>query len=58
LVLVDGFIKLKDDKDKIYFAKNFTEKYEDAENLREKAVYTFTDEDSWDKSTFISIYEQ
>ena len=58
LVLGDGFIKLKDDKDKISFAKNFTEKYEDAENLREKAVYTFTDEDSWDKNTFISIYEQ
>ncbi|MFT4802550.1 MAG: Cdc6-like AAA superfamily ATPase [Flavobacteriaceae bacterium] len=58
LVLGDGFIKLKDGKDKIYFAKNFTEKYEDAENLREKAVYTFTDEDSWDKSAFISIYEQ
>jgi 5-methylcytosine-specific restriction protein B len=58
LVLGDGFIKLKDDKDKISFAKNFTEKYEDAENLREKAVYTFTYESSWDKSTFISIYEQ
>jgi 5-methylcytosine-specific restriction protein B len=58
LVLGDGFIKLKDDEDKISFAKNFTEKYEDAENLREKAVYTFTDEDSWDKNTFISIYEQ
>ncbi|OAD42956.1 McrB family protein [Polaribacter atrinae] len=58
LVLGDGFIKLKDDEDKISFAKNFTEKYEDAENLREKAVYTFTGEDNWDRNTFISIYEQ
>lgn len=58
LVLGDDFIKLKEDEDKVSFAKNFTEKYEDAENLREKAVYTFTDEDSWRVSSFISIYEQ
>lgn len=58
LVLGSNFIKLKEDDSKVSFAKNFTEKYEDAENLREKAVYTFTDEDSWDKNTFISIYEQ
>jgi 5-methylcytosine-specific restriction endonuclease McrBC GTP-binding regulatory subunit McrB len=58
LVLGDDFIKLKDDEDKISFAKNFTKKYENAENLREKAVYTFTNDDSWVASSFTSIYEQ
>lgn len=57
LVLGSDFIKLKDDEDKISFAKNFTEKYEEAENLREKAIYTFTNEDTWEASSFISIYE-
>ena len=58
LVLGSDFIKLKEDKVKVVFAKNFTEKYEDAENLREKAVYTFTGKDNWKVSSFISIYEQ
>ncbi|MCL7753295.1 AAA family ATPase [Polaribacter sp. Z022] len=58
LVLGDKFIKLKEESDKVSFAKNFTEKYEDAENLREKAVYAFTDEDSWKASSFTSIYDQ
>ncbi|WP_397445963.1 EVE domain-containing protein [Polaribacter sp. R77954] len=57
LVLGSGFIQLKDDQEKVTFAKNFTEVYEDAENLREKAVYTFTNEDHWDASSFLSIYE-
>tara|TARA_R110002126_G_scaffold55819_1_gene149596 strand:+ start:68 stop:814 length:747 start_codon:yes stop_codon:yes gene_type:complete len=57
LVLGSSFIQLKDDQEKVTFAKNFTEVYEDAENLREKAVYTFTNEDHWDASSFLSIYE-
>lgn len=58
LVLGSAFIELEEDRNKVSFAKNFTEKYEDAENLREKAVYTFTNEDSWEASSFMSIYEQ
>lgn len=58
LILGSSFIKLKEDKDKVLFTKNFKGIYEDAENLREKAVYTFTDEDSWEASSFISIYEE
>lgn len=58
LVLGSDFIKIKEDESKVLFAKNFTEKYEDSENLREKAVYTFTADDNWEASSFISIYEQ
>jgi 5-methylcytosine-specific restriction protein B len=58
LVLGSGFIQLKEDQEKVSFAKNFSEVYEDAENLREKAIYTFTHEDSWNASSFLSIYEQ
>lgn len=58
LVLGSNFIKIKEDDSKVLFAKNFTEKYEDSENLREKAVYTFTADDNWEASSFISIYEQ
>lgn len=58
LVLGSNFIKLKEDDSKVSFAKSFTDKYEDSENLREKAVYAFTDEKSWEASSFISIYEK
>ena len=57
LVLGSDFIKLQDQDTKVSFAKNFTEKYEDAESLREKAVYIFTDEESWSADSFISIYK-
>jgi len=57
LVLGSGFIQLKNNQEKVSFAKNFTEIYEDAENLREKAIYTFTNENSWNSNSFISIYE-
>jgi 5-methylcytosine-specific restriction endonuclease McrBC GTP-binding regulatory subunit McrB len=58
LVLGSAFIELKEDKAKVAFAKNFIKVYEEAESLREKAVYTFIDENNWEASSFISIYEQ
>lgn len=57
LVLGNKFIKIKEKETKIFFAKNFTKKYEDSEILREKAVYLFTDEESWNVESFTSIYE-
>tara|TARA_B100000809_G_scaffold187635_1_gene185946 strand:+ start:388 stop:2337 length:1950 start_codon:yes stop_codon:yes gene_type:complete len=57
LVLGSDFIELQEQDKKVSFAKNFTEKYEDAESLREKSVYIFTDEKSWSAESFISIYK-
>jgi hypothetical protein len=56
LILGTEFIKLKEQDAKVSFAKNFTDIYEDAESLREKAVYIFTEEENWSAASFISIY--
>ncbi len=56
LVLGSEFIELKEDKDKVEFANNFSEKYEDAQNLREKSIFLIKDSNNWSAESFISIY--
>jgi len=55
LILGSDFVQVKDNK--ISFVADFNDKFEDAEMLKERLIYSINPESNWKKESFIKIYE-